>query len=279
VLALTIVLCITSETTALHQKDQILLYNLGLGGLVGGVGAVINREEDQTWYLSFVRGFAQGSVGGFISYQGKMITHKIGRHKKLEYGWVAKIIHSTGASIVENAALNKDFCESWSIHVGFVRLETEPLNRSVRFRLLPYALYSFARASFLGRFDLEKTLKLGTPYFGTGDMIDGRSAGRSFNNDVIVNENYEFRYQAIAHEYVHNLQFREYLSLNSLFQERVRSNRICRGALEFLYPDIPYQPVAYKLEGTHSAEWYFANFFEMEAEYFATLKEVPIPRH
>jgi len=276
-----ILLFMVNDAFPRSQRDQILIYNISLGGITGGVGSVINKKKNQTWYETFLKGFAQGSVGGLIQYQGKRIIYEIYKKKTLEYGWLAKIVHSTGASIVENAAANKNFWESWIMHFGFLRIETEPFNSSFRIKLLPVSALGFIDACFLGKFSLKKSLRLGAFYFATDTLIDNRAVGRSLYSSIVIDAGYSDKYKTIAHEYVHNLQFRDYLTLNNHFSfidRKLKKNKLYRKLSNYIYFDTPFMYVAYIIEGKHSYEWKFKNFFEMEAEYFATLKEVPIPR-
>ena len=281
ILAFLVVFLTINDSFSLNQEDQVLIYNIGLGGIIGSIGSVVNKKRDQTWNKALLKGFIQGSLGGFISYQGKRLTHQINRQKNLGYGWLAKIIHSVGTSVVENAASSKNFWESWNMHFGFLRIESEPLLLSLRVKLLPYATYSFVRASFIGKFNIEKTFKIGTPYFSTNNHIYNRFSAHSFWNDMTINEECSSKYTLIAHEYIHNLQFKEYLALNNNFffvDKKLQNYEFYKRLSNYIYIDMPFYGVAYELEGRHNDKWYFKNFFEMEAEHFATLEKVPIPK-
>lgn len=270
-----------NESFPRSQKDQILIYNICLGGITGGVGSVINKKKDQNWYQTFLKGFIQGSAGGFIRYQGKRIVYQINKKKKLQYGWFAKIVHSTGSSFVENAAANRNFWESWSMHFGFLRFESEPLQMSFRVKLLPFATYNFVRACFIGKFDIEKSLKLGTLYFSTDTLIDNRLLGKSLWSNMIIYERYYKKHKTIAHEYIHVFQFRDYLALNNNFlisDRKLKNKKLYKKLSNYIYFDTPFFLVPYGLEGKYNDKWYYKNFFEMEAEYFGTLRKVPIPR-
>jgi len=68
-------------------------------------------------------------------------------------------LHSAGASITENAALNKPFLQNWNIDFGSARLDFS-LNGNERFkvRLLPLGVYSIVDGFVRGKFDLATTL-------------------------------------------------------------------------------------------------------------------------
>ena len=184
-------------------------------------------------------------------------------------------------SIVENAAANKNFWESWRMHFGFLRIETEPLNSSFRVKFLPVGVLGFVDACSKGGFNLKKSLRLGTLYFSANTPIDNNWAGRSFFSSIVIDEGHSDKYEVIAHECIHNLQFRDYLALNNHFSfidSKLKKKKLYRKLSKYIYLDTPFMYVAYRIEGKHSYEWKYKNFFEMEAKYFSTLKEVPIPR-
>ena len=45
------------------QRADFALYNMGMGGLAGGVGAWVNKKKDQKWHRIFFKGMAQGTIG------------------------------------------------------------------------------------------------------------------------------------------------------------------------------------------------------------------------
>lgn len=63
--------CFTSTCFSQKQERIILMYNVGFGGITSGIGAVINKPKGANWKKHFLKGFWQGSIGGFINYGSK----------------------------------------------------------------------------------------------------------------------------------------------------------------------------------------------------------------
>ncbi len=55
------------------------LFNIGFGGVVAGVGAVINKTPNQKTGKQFLKGFSQGALGGYLLFESKRM---IGRFAK-----------------------------------------------------------------------------------------------------------------------------------------------------------------------------------------------------
>jgi hypothetical protein len=68
------------------------------------VGAVINKQKTQNWKHAFLKGAWQGGIGGVLIFSSKEALHLINSKQNYTYAWPAKILHSAGTSITENAA-------------------------------------------------------------------------------------------------------------------------------------------------------------------------------
>lgn len=68
-----IVLCFTLCLNSYSQQSEfeIGLYNVGLGGLGGAIGAVINKKPNEKTGKVFLKGFLQGGIGGYLVYESK----------------------------------------------------------------------------------------------------------------------------------------------------------------------------------------------------------------
>jgi len=279
ILVIACLLVLITDTWAISQQSQVLLYNVGYGGIVGAIGAVMNRNES-SWYRAFVKGLIQGSFGGLICYEGKRMAYEINKNRELLYGWPSKIVHATGASIIENAAANNYLWESWSVHFGFVRFETKPATFPLRVKFLPFAFGGFLMATACGRLKVDKTFQLGQPYFRKSTFELPEAGGYSFGNQIIVNEDVTNVYEYIAHEYIHNYQYREGISLNKMFthiHQEFSNYEIYNRLSEHIYIDTAFMAMAYHMEDQHSYAWKYKNYFELEAKYCSTLRNVPIP--
>jgi hypothetical protein len=80
----------------------------------------------------------------------------------------------------------------------------------------------------------------------------------------------------MVHELVHQFQFREYQVFNAWlkpFEQKVTSETIRKIFSRYIYFDMPYFFGPYRLAGNYKAPG-FQNFFEFEAERFATNRTI-----
>jgi hypothetical protein len=266
-----------------HQDLNLGIYNTLFGGITGGIGSIINKEGSTTqanWRKRFLRGFWQGSVGGLLCYSGKKTASAIRAKQNIGFAIPSKLLHSAGGSIIDNAALGRPFLKHWNMDFGLIRLDAEFGQRTyLKARFLPVGFYAAARASENSRFDLSTSLLTGQIVFrhnegsilDTNGTIHGYSYGRAF---TYLDDSK--KYKTIAHEVVHMYQFKEYQVFNASIQKF--SNRASASIQEvfknWVYFDSPYQSAFYLLEGYHDHPHYFRNFYEFEAERFASNKFV-----
>ncbi|PKP25858.1 MAG: hypothetical protein CVU03_05865 [Bacteroidetes bacterium HGW-Bacteroidetes-2] len=83
-----------------QNKTEIALYNIGLGSVFGGIGAVINKNPEDKIGEIFLNGFWKGAIGGYLIYESKNLVGKIPEKGHWEYSWAAKMVNSAGTSIV-----------------------------------------------------------------------------------------------------------------------------------------------------------------------------------
>lgn len=268
------------------QETKLAIYNFSLGGMIGGIGAVINNKTEVGWYKVFLKGFIKGGIGGLVVYTGKSAASQINKKQNLFYGWPAKLIHTTGVSIIENAALNKSLMNSWSMHFGFLRLRIGTDSPKIDVKFLPFAFSGFVAASWVGDLKLKKSLLLGTPYFETDSLILNRLSAAAVGNNIVIHRNVAQymrlgtnEYEITAHEYIHSFQFREYGAFNSFFtdaNEKLKTKTLYKKLSKYIYLDLPYHWLFYSLqEIPHGRSCRYDNFYEIEAEFFARLKPVP----
>jgi hypothetical protein len=268
-----------SQFLSAQQEKRVLLYNIGFGGVTSGIGAVINKQKNSNWKEAFVKGFWQGAVGGTLNYSGKKMLYLISKHHETAYALPANILHFAGTSIMENAALGEPFLQNWNFDYGPVRVDFSVNGKKpAKVRFLPMTIFAVIEGSKSNRLDLKTTLLTGNIAFANrkgyyftnnGQFNLGLSYGRSFaymaqHPDTVV-------YPLIAHELVHQFQFKDYQIFNSWlkpFEKEVNGKLIQKVFSKYIYFDVPYFFAAYTIEG--SSSYYYKNFFEFEAERFAT---------
>lgn len=275
------IVCQSTQAIAQHQEREVLLYNTSFGAITSAIGAVINKPKNTNWKKAFLKGAWQGSIGGFINYCGKKTLYQINKSQNDFAAFPARILHSAGNSIVENAALNEPFLKNWHLNYGPVRLDFS-FKGTFKVRFLPEIIYSTIRTAPYGKFDFKKSLASGVLVFKTEYPLSfqGVSHGRSilYTTDKNLNPN---PYQITAHEYVHTFQFDDFQVFNAWLnpiQKKVKSKFLRRMFTDYIYFDAPYVLPFYELEGRYPNNRYFRNFFEFEAQRFSTNRHVNFRR-
>lgn len=284
-------LCILSQQLFAQvdrQEAALLVYNVGFGGISAGVGAVLNKSKDYTWHRAFFRGFVQGSFGGLLNFSSKKTLYLTNQYKNTYYLIPATLLNAASYSIIEGAARNKPFLTHWSLDYGPMRIDFSTKSKSdFRIRLLPQAIYSTINVSRFGSFDLKTTLLSGTIVFKTSEenmtlpnspiIYAALGSGRAF---IYSNSNRFYdEYHLIAHEMVHYYQYREYQIFNSWiypFTNKINAPKTKKLFSNWVYMDIPYFWPFYGLQGVEPFPYYYRNFYEFEAERFASNSYITI---
>lgn len=274
-----------SPARVVAQQDvQLFLYNAGLGGLTAGVGTLLHKPKGANWRKAFARAFWQGSLGGVLQYSGKKTVCFITKEEEKAYGLPAMLLHAAGSSMIENAAYNRPFLQTWHLNYGPARFDFSCSGDDrFRVRLLPMALYGVMEAAQYGKPDWQLSAWTGCITFVTKEPMGPANklsevAGLSFSRAMAYTSYYgpAYQYETIAHELVHYFQFNEYQIFNTWGAPAVsdiRQEWLKKIFTHFIYFDAPYFYLAYGIEGRHPAAHYYRNFFEMEAERFATNKD------
>jgi hypothetical protein len=262
------------------QQRKLLIYNVGLGAISSGIGAVINKPKHADWKKIFFRGFWQGGTGGFLNYASKKTLYLINKKNETLYAWPAKFLHAAGLSIMENASLNEPFLQNWNIDYGPVRFDFSVNGKKkFRARFLPETIYSVILASKTADFNLKRTLTTGNLVFvSKKNYVTYRSyydVGYSFGRSVALGAIGNSSNQVIAHEIIHQFQFGDFQILNTWLKPFEPKNKIIKTIFsKYVYFNLPYFWGLYLLAGTYAHPHYFRNFFEFEAQRFATNKYV-----
>jgi hypothetical protein len=277
-----LVASLSTDVAAQKQERQLLLYNVAFGGVTASIGAVINKPPNTGWGRTLVRAFGQGSLGGSVNFAAKKTLYLVNRHEAVAYALPARLLHSAGNSIIENAAFGRPFLQSWNLDFGPVRIDfVGGSARRFKTRFLPQTLYAVPYAWRDARLDVPTSLLSGVLSFRSkagfvtgpdGQRYDGFCFGRAITYAPISNQ-----YEVIAHELVHSFQFREYQVLNTWVAPL--GNQLPNGLLkttfrQYVYFDAPYQYPFYLLAGRRPFPDYYRNFYEFEAQRFATNQPV-----
>ncbi len=284
---ISIAIFVPSIVLSQNQDNQLLIYNVGFGVVTSGVGAVINKPKNSDWKKYLIKGIWQGSIGGFLHYAGKKSSYNfITEANNTATYIIPKILHSAGSSIIESSALDKPFLKDWHFEYGPVRVDFSTVgSEKCCFRFLPYFINSVLSISQYHnadnkyvKIDFVRSLSLGVLTFKGNDLlftnqnygnaVSGSSSGRviCYSKDL---DNYT---QTIAHENIHTFQFGEYQLLNTWFNKLVNQFAPCsieKLFAKYIYADIPYFSIPYRLEGINN-ENHYKNFFEFEAQRFST---------
>ncbi len=201
-----------------NNNRQAAFYNIATGALIGGLGALINKKQDQNLGHVLLKGIGQGALGGYIVFESKRMVRKFADTGNYAYVWPSKIINSAGNSVILNAASNVNLWERYYMNIGFVHFQYDiKAEKNLKIRLLPYSLVSAAYGFTQGRFDARRTLYTGQFFFVSNDISD-EFRGVTFANHIMLSKTlYEFRKNTIAHEIIHSYQYEGLMGSNAFF--------------------------------------------------------------
>jgi hypothetical protein len=284
--AIIILLILHLDAYAQHQERTLFIYNVTFGGITSGIGAIINKPKEVDWKKAFLRGFWQGDVGGLLSYTGKKAVYLVNKNQKDIYSWPAKLLHAAGRSIIENASSYQPFLQNWNIDYGFLRFDFSFVsNRKFKVRLLPEAVVAIILASSYGRFDLTSSLRTGEIIFRSHKTLDLPNTpiaeGVTFGRAIIYVNNSQSYYtkdRILSHELIHRYQYNEYQVFNTWLKPiegKIKSKKLQTIFSKYVYFDMPYFFLPYYITGIHAYPHFYANFYEFEADRFATNAYVP----
>jgi hypothetical protein len=281
-------LCLLLLFTLLYEpvkaqniEAKIIAYNTLVGGLSGGIGAVINKKKDQKWHKAFAKGFIIGIGGGAIVYGGKKLNVLVAQKQNLGYCWLSRAVFSAGNSIIENAAANRDFWSRWHYDVGFIRLEFEVKSFTFMPRFMPSTFGGIIFMAANGNFDYRTTLRSGTFTFRTNNFWFAPSliASTASNGFLITDKLTKGKlfYDTYAHEMIHSFQFQELSGCNNFFNplsDKWKSkSSTFKKISKWVYGDINYELMLvnyFLIQRGHVSKLYCGNFLENEAEFLST---------
>ncbi|GAB5527638.1 MAG: hypothetical protein Roseis2KO_55100 [Roseivirga sp.] len=251
------------------------LYNVGLNGLIGGLGSLINQKDRDADFETFARGFYKGAAGGYLSHIGFTMTHRISKKENIAFAWPARLVNSLGSSMVQNAAENRKMFERLHFNLLLTRLEYNTQQRKFKIRLFTSSLYGLAVVGRGARFDLGKTLKSGIFYFESegrfsSSLGSGRATGQVSSIGMRADLTGSEFYDVFAEEVAHIIQYDRKVGGNAFAQgwdaNLKESSQFYRGLAKYVYFDLngPIFWLAYKIEDSTQC-----HFFEQEAVNYA----------
>lgn len=273
----------SKSQTLFSQNAEALGYNIALNGLIGGIGCLVNKPGKHKWPRTFLKGCLLGGGGGVVAYGGKRFYGAITGKTPMAFAWAGKITHALGCSMTENVAKGDKVFSHVYLDFGPARIDVVTAQpHKTKVRLLPFATRS-AVVLLSNGYDLslKKSLAYGALYFEHDGFVGSANYhGYAIANSIAINELNQFdKKLTIAHELVHTLQYREYLSFNTFLlkprNKAIEKWKLLRQIDKYLYVDFPYYTLFYNIIGVKNTNCYYNNFFEFEAQLFSTRKLVP----
>lgn len=266
------------------ERTKMAAFNIGINGLIGGIGSLINNKEEKINFKTFINGFYKGAIGGGISHIGLSMSHLIELEQNISYAWPARLVNAMGSSIVQNAAENNKMFERLHFNLYVARLEYFPYRKKFNARLFTSSLYGIVSVGIGNRFDLGKSLQSGILYF----EIDGRfqsSFGFSgtgtgivssigMSSDLFGEEFYKIYAEEVAHIQQYDRKVAGNAFVAKLDQKWKENSKSYNTLSKYIYLDLngPAFYFAYRIANGNG---YCNNFFEKEAVNYANRRVGP----
>lgn len=268
---------LSNKTKAQFKNDtQAAIYDMGLGAIVGGIGAVINKKDNEKTSKIFIKGLWQGALGGYLVFESKRLIRAGVNQNTYSYFWPSKIVNSVGNSILENASANRNFWEQYHINVGFNRFEFDMRNKGkFSYQIMPFALYATVNGFLNGSLDVNKSLSVGTFIFRAKlpvfvkSLSDARANAYALTNQIIYDDKL-FSFRTLSHEVIHTYQYEQLTSFNSYFMRPYshfeKKSKFIKFYNKYFYTD--FNLIIFGLDYQFNQN-YEDIFFEKEARYYS----------
>ena len=261
-----------------YNKNDILLYNIGIGAIFGGVGALVNKKDAEEWHKVFLKGFGQGALGGYVVYESKSLLRHLSKQQDLSFALYAKGVNSIGVSIIENATSNRNFWEVWHINFGFNRFEIHTENNFkfyYKFMPISFLFNSYLLSQYT--FRPRETILTGEFVFRGNVLENVGYNGFAFGHSLVYDSSFQNSlgfHTLISHEIVHVYQNYDFNPINQILNDPLvkltNKSVFLKKLNNYIYYDlnVPLYGIVYNLESLGSDSIY-NNFFEFEAYYFS----------
>lgn len=258
--------------------------NIGINGLVGGIGAIVNKKKGEKTHKVFLKGLGQGCLGGTISHFGRELTYPIGNRERLEYAWLARFTNSVGTSITQNAASNINFWERWHFNLGFVRLDYRIKEKKFQARVFPSAIAGAIMVGRQGKLNLRKSLRTGIMVFERNGYLSGLGGfdaiGLGYISSIGIDSNITGNsyYRLMAHETMHILQYDSRIWINPFLNktdQRLKSkSKLYNSLSKYIYFDFN-GIVIYSTYLTQGHLPWICRYIEREADHYSRQYTLP----
>lgn len=253
------------------DRTKFAVLNVGLNGLFGGFGNLINKKDNKTNFKTFINGFYKGAMGGAVSHIGLSMSHLIETEKNIAYAWPARFVNAIGSSMVQNAAEGNRIFERLHFNLFLTRLEYHPYIKKFNARLFTSSLYGIAIVGSGNKFDLGKSLKSGVLYFKSegrfsSSLGSGRATGQVSSVGMGSDLQGDSFYATFAEEIAHIQQYDRKVVGNAFVSKLdtkwKKNSKLYNNLSKYIYFDLngPLFWVAYKIENSGKC-----NYFEQEA--------------
>lgn len=274
-----------ANTNSKDFTSQVLIYNIGINSIMGGIGSMINKPKDVKLWNAFLRGAGYGALGGLVKYQGKNLSNLIITRKTPEYAWLSKGVFFAGNSIVENAASYRKPFEQWHFNISFLRFEFHTKNdfkfytkiQPIELGLTIYSIIDYAE-----KFDSKLSLQTGNLVFKLKEKYTIDYGGLSIGNNIFLYQLEKNIYynQVFAHEHIHLLQHNEFTSISNIFENKLNKINFLNKNKDWLYLDLNIPFFALLYYSQHKTTnvndpCYFDNYFEGEALFLGEGLKLP----
>ena len=268
--------CYKAQTKETSDSKQFI-YNISLGGVIGAIGAIINKKHNQKFGNILFKGFYQGALGGYFTFESKRLIRVAEKNNDWKILWCSKFVNAAGTSIKENAAANKDFWEKWHINFGFSRLEFQTKNNfKINYKIMPVALIYTINIASQSKFEIEKTLQSGELIFSSNNnkFFKTNTEGSNFPGAIILQEPYKNDFQLLSHEIIHQYQSNDFSQIEVFIDKPLdninQKNKFANKITKHIQLDFRYLPqiILYNFENK-KAYFYYDNPFEKEAGFYS----------
>ena len=259
------------------SNSKELIYNVSIGAVLGTLGALMNKKEDDSFKKIFLKGFCQGALGGYVTFESKKLVDFAQKKNDWKFFWAAKIVNAAGTSIKENASSNNNFWEKWHINFGFNRIEFDTKDKfSVHYKILPVNLIYTIGVASQTKFELGKTLKTGEFIFSsnTDRFIETNSSGVTFPGTIVLYEPYKNDFNLVAHEIIHIYQTNDFSQFDAFLAKPINylnsKSKTLNNINKYIYYDARHLPqLLFYMQENKNTFYYYDNRFEREAGYFS----------
>lgn len=266
-----------------NQRTALITTNLGINGVVGGIGALANKKKEEKVFRTFTKGFAQGCLGGAFNVFGKQLTYQIKSENNLGYAWAARLTSSVGSSITQNAASNRNFWERWHFNLAFVRFDYHVPDKKFQARLFPSSLYGAYVVGRQARFNLKSSLQTGIMVYTSDNLISHlglEARGHAIISSIGIQNGISGQdyYDLMAHETMHIIQADNMVWLNPFFNKTdakwKTQSGFYRKASNYFYLDLNGLTIL-GIYLTQIKQPWECRWLEREAEHFSQRVIIP----